>query len=241
MPNVKFQIGMDNRIKPGQTTRNEIIAALQAQGIAVSAADPVFDPITGELVRVDVNLPDTASQQAVDAIAANPGVAVTTPPIPEPLFVYDLTDIALTNVTGMKDGAAGEQSDMMVVAFGRPDGVGGTVYGGVIRGAGAVYADGLENTDGLSATILQVVNHLNASDADIVVPDAGIQLAIDGGTKDLTHSPITVGQGTAPFVSTHHFWIDSTGKLYYRERFGDPNLPNIFLRSFDEAITFGPV
>ena len=240
MPNVKFKIAMDNRIRPGQDTRNQILAALQAQGIDVQAATPVYDPVTGKLIETYVSLPDTASAQAQAAIDANPGVAVATPPIPEPLYIYDLTDITLTGVTGMKDGAAAVGPDWMIVNHADLELMQERPAGHVV-GAAATYGDGTSSA--LPGSLLYVQNYPQASDADIVIPDTGIELAYDGNTLDLTHTQITVGQSSAGvyFPAVHAFWIDIAGKLYHCRRNNDPNLPDISLRTFEEAIAFGPV
>jgi hypothetical protein len=76
MANAVAKIGMDNRVKPGQQTRDDVLAALHARGIAAYAANPVFDPITGELIQTEVTMPPDAAEQATQVINANAGVAI---------------------------------------------------------------------------------------------------------------------------------------------------------------------
>ena len=69
----KIIVSVDNFSQSGEATLAEIQA--QAAGQGGNAAEVIRDPATGKVIQVNVNLPDTASQVAVDAITNNKGVA----------------------------------------------------------------------------------------------------------------------------------------------------------------------
>ncbi len=69
----KIIVGIDNFAQSGETTLREITAAAAAQ--SGNAAEVVRDPSTGKVIQVVVNLPDSASQSAIDTIANNKGAA----------------------------------------------------------------------------------------------------------------------------------------------------------------------
>jgi len=92
MPNVTAKIPLDNFVQNGDTTLTELLAAVAAVngGNNPGIADPVRDPATGKLVQVRLAFPDSVSQNAINAINANPGVPIVCAAVPEPLIGGDL-------------------------------------------------------------------------------------------------------------------------------------------------------
>ena len=223
----KFVLPMDNRVKPGQATRDEVIANLRAKGIDVQAADPVFDPVTGKLVRVEVNVPDSAAQAARDAIAANPGVAGTTPPvaIPEPLFIFNLENMALTAGSVV----ASERLGIAMVNSGAPAGT----SLGILTNTG--YLD-LGNNAGFSHAILDVINIFKATPFTLAASD--LTLTFDGGTDLVVanQDPITL-PGNSSALGRDKFYIDTAGKVYLASSIAQ----EIEFRTFEEAVAAGAV
>ncbi len=232
MPNVKFRMNMDNRVKPGLTTRSEVLANLRANGIDVQAADPVFDAVTGKLIRVDVMLPDTASQTAKDAIDANPGVSGTVIPIPEPLFVFDLENMVLATHV-LEVGTFNDQIQFAVTS----DGLAFRTSLGTLSnpsGAGNVYADGSTNVNGRPFAIAILV----ARSAGWTLPPSDLTITYDGGkTLALANqSPIAITK-LAGFLGSQTYYIATDGKMYLGRSDIDASL--IAPRTFDEAVAAG--
>jgi len=70
----KLEVSVDQFAQSGEKTLAEISAAAQGQGGGV--ANVIRDQ-SGKLVQVNLSLPPTASQNAIDSIAANPGAGDT--------------------------------------------------------------------------------------------------------------------------------------------------------------------
>src|SRR3989304_7932511 len=93
MASERARVPLDNYIKNGDQTLAELSESVTTQiGATPGVANPVRDPATGKLVRVELTFPDTVSQQAVAAINANNGVPVVVTAIPQQLFISDLDD-----------------------------------------------------------------------------------------------------------------------------------------------------
>ena len=229
-------------VKPGQVTRDEIIADLQAQGIPVQAANPFFDPVTGELLQVDVSLPEASAAQAKSAIDANSGVAATTPALPDPLFIFDLTDINLATVDlAVSSGVVLQQITVNAKVAGT-NALGARTQLGAIRdtGAGDVFVNGPNNTLGRLETLLFFFNTDNGGPAALSYPANDVSLDFVAGSQILGYlAALDIGIAAAGAL-TRGYYPDANGKLYegYREESGAGILIN---RTYAEAVAAGAV
>ena len=233
MPNVKFKIKMDNRVKPGLTTRNEVLANLRDQGIDVQAADPVFDATTGKLIQLDVHLPEASSAAAKSAIDANSGVSGTVTPIPEPLFVFDLENVVLAD-TVLDPGAS--QDSMTFDVFS------GTFANrlGTLRnvGAGNVFTDQGNNTLGRPFFLVSLFNAANT--AAWTLPAGDVTLTYDGAQTLVLANAAGIVVDSSPTQNTSKvFYVATDGKMYLQAS----NTPLLTIpgRTFEEAVAAGAV
>ena len=218
MPNVTIKMGLDNRVKPGLQTRDEIIANLQAQGIPAQAANPVFDPITGKLIRADINLPDTAAPQATAAVNANSGVATATAPIPIPLLSQNVTNMVLATLVLVDSGFA---RHFIAVFAATSNGLksGGVVLLGQLLATGFSTIKSNPDSSVFTHTLLQISN-TGGSDAgsDLTLPVDDLTLSLDGRSLLIdTAAPITVPKKLVTAGGRDNavgLFVDNSGKLY---------------------------
>lgn len=208
MANVNIKIGMDNRVKPGQQTRNEVLAALQARGIPAQAAEHVWDPITGELVQTFVNLPDTAAAQATQVIDANAGVAIASPPLPDEFRIASVPLISagprlvLNGVTLLASQSAylyccrDNYPGSIAVMPDLPQTV-AYWYARMLSTGQNVYRENIEAIviDGVPWPTMfhwSGLHFANESATPIVIPANTISIKVNGTTVALIHGEITV-------------------------------------------------
>lgn len=243
MANSKFEVYFDNRVKPGDTSCGEIISELASQGIAAQAAEPVRDPISGKLIKVNVHLPDTANAQATTAIDGNSGVAVATlnVPLPPQALVSDVTNITYPSVlSGDTDGG---NWDFFSVTYSSDAANATVVPAGRLRGDGvsAIYEDFGTNPDlGLYKNLtIQFANWVAGSPA-LVINDGDVVITTSSGSITLQLSaPISVPAPTTPgYSSTRTFFVDAAGRLY-DERYSDNNVLTLGPLSFQDAVNRG--
>jgi hypothetical protein len=103
MARVLMPMVMDNKVKPGQTTRQEVHNALIARGIDVQPALPIRDA-EGQVVKTWVNLPEESAPIAGPIIDENDGVAFQTFVIPECFSIYDLENISVDITSDTDEG-----------------------------------------------------------------------------------------------------------------------------------------
>jgi hypothetical protein len=95
MPDKIFKVPLDNTIKPGVQTESEIEAdILSATGELPKNKNRIYDPVTGKLIRMEFQLPESASETAAEKINANNGVPYIVSPIPLPAGIFDLDSTA---------------------------------------------------------------------------------------------------------------------------------------------------
>lgn len=101
----KIRLSFNNSIKPGLTIRDEVISGINEGGTIVESARPVFDPVTGELIALEIS--GAITDDAAGQIASNPGV-VDAVFVPGPRTLFD--------VTSMEVGSAADASFFVGVA-----------------------------------------------------------------------------------------------------------------------------
>lgn len=218
MPDVKFELGLDNRIKPGEQTLNELIATLQGQGHNPLAANVIRDPISGKLISVEVNLPDTAAADATNAINANAGVATATPPLPAGLGVFDLENISATALNMLPITATVQQNIQCLAAKGSAPGVfAGQLLGEYQDvGSGDVYVDRNTNTSFEPHTTILMIYKDATVPSSLTIAPSDLVLTFDGSqTVTVANaSPIVLKATVAGVFSQLRFYVDITGKAY---------------------------
>ncbi len=231
MGNVKFNLGFDNRVQPGAVSCQELIATLQAQGVSVNAANPVKDPITGKLIAVELNLPDTAAQKAIEAIAAHGGVASSGPALPTPLLTLNLSNIVSAALIL-------EAGHRIFVRATSASGAGAAASFGELNGDGVsnTYTDGAINSDPVQFTHDFITLSNPSSATPMVIPASDLTLTSDGSPVLLANTAsISVAQDGADI-----FYIDAAGLLYRKFQVigGSVTIGN---RSYEEAVAAGAV
>jgi len=85
-------VSFDNYVQSADITLEDVrnAAASGNGGVKPGIARQVRDPATGKLIKVELTFNDSASQNAVDAINANPGVPVASYYVPEQLMARGL-------------------------------------------------------------------------------------------------------------------------------------------------------
>lgn len=214
MGTTKFKLGMDNRIQPGITTQQEVIATLQAQGINPGAANPVFDLVTGKLIQVDLTLPEESADKAAAAIAAHGGVVGSPGGLLSPLFILDLTNIALATVIldAVVQGVDGQIIRITAIAsdLSKPNQNLGDLGG---NGTANTYVDFGNNNDPTfqDHTLMQITHR---GSADFSIPANDLTITADGNALLVAALAPLVVKAAAPSFSQKFWWIDSAGKLY---------------------------
>lgn len=230
MPNVKFELNLDNRVKPGQQTIDEIITTLQAAGENPNAAEPIFDPITGKLIAVGISLPDTASAAAKAAIDANAGVATSTPALPDPLFLTDLTAIALATLT-----LAGSEQ---ITAFAVEDAFSNFTVLGVL-GASNVYTDLSANSSGRPFGVVQI-SDVGGAGYTVPVNDITLTDTVVGAKILANAAAIVIPAPAAAQRNADTYYIDNALKMYLAQRVVD-SVPLFPFRTYAQAVAAGAV
>ena len=234
MAKVNTKIPLDNFVQNGDLTLDELIAAVAAVngGVNPGVAEPIRDPSTGRLVRVDLTFPDTVSQAALDAINANPGVPVVVPAIPQQLFADDLSDAApdgivlapvVLNVDGLQE--------IRVLA--------GSNRLGLIKngGSGHVYTDG----DELLSAEPVLVQILSTSGSDLVIAPADTLTFNLSATQSLAldiAGTLTIPKITTGFASALFLFVDVNGKVY-RSFQRDDGVVVVPIRSYEDSVAAG--
>jgi len=257
--NTNIRISMDNRIKPGQITRDEIFAALAARGIAVFAADPVYDPVTGRLIQTIVNLPKNAASRAAQVINANHGVSTTTPatPIAPPLTLYgaDLTNAIIFTTFQFASLLADEEGDWQKIILqaqsGLPD---STLPMGIkYRKPSGMFYESIRTANNDPATFkytgLILQNWWYSPDlspgADIVIPANDISLKINNSTIQLIHGEISLPKpvlqdGLQPGMNELSMVISDDYKLYVFRKVIN-NMLVLSYATYEQAVIAGEI
>lgn len=251
MANVTFQVEMNNNTQLGQLTETQIMADLQGAGIAATAADPVFDQATGKLVRVLVNLPDTAAAVASQKINDNPGVATNSVPLPPAPLVTDLENITLasfvldTTPGAISAGQLGGFYDTIGCKFAMaPVGI-DQPAGSLLPASGPPtpgYNDGVSGNPTILPWLVLFVENKKVGSSAINLSSGEITLHYDGGqTLNLTHTAaINVPAPTIAGYSGEAFWVAGTGKLYRFATFID-NVNTVGPIALQDAVNNGPL
>lgn len=249
---VKFTIGMDNRVQAGDSTIEEIIADMQAGGIPnPNAANQVRDPTSGKLIQTDVHLPEASATVADNAINGNPGVAINGGAEPIPLTMLDLVDIIDTGIPLNPGGAGAGALQWCTVGYAQLSGGGfGNPLGlipfidSIFHGTAGVYLDNgnVNPNPGASPASFMWVRNRSL-----------VALTISSGSLDLDFGPgpnltLTTTQDIViPALSSltddtkyQWFYIDAVGRLYRRMLFNGPSDPaNFFLPSYAATVATG--
>jgi hypothetical protein len=212
---VTFQITMNNLVKSGDQTINEIMQVLGANN--PNKANVVRDA-DGILVRVDVRLPTAASEVARAAIDANSGVATTTPPMPDPLSIgatgLDPTDgISLaTEFLGPSTFIEVWETDLLGVEV-HP--IVGRLLG---DGESNTYQDGTGGGQALYTIIRFRIDFGSADDISIPPGELTIHPRYLDAIPILNSATISVPKEE----SYKDYFVDADGKLYlaYSEETG---------------------
>lgn len=261
MSNVNIKIAMDNRIKPGQITRDEIHAALMARGITVYAADPVYDPITGKLIQTIVNLPKSAAARATQVINANRGVSTTVPvvPVAPPLTLYnaDADGAIIFNTFQFAESLADAEGDWQKLILqgqsGLPD---STLPMGIEyrKPTTGMFYESIRTINNDTSTfkytglILQNwwYNPDLSPGADIVIPANDISLKINDSTIQLIHGEIALPKpnlevgALQPGMNELSIVISSEYKLYVFRKVIDNYLVLSYV-TYEQAVTAGEI
>ena len=261
MSNVNIRIAMDNRIKPGQITRDEIFAALAARGITVYAADPVFDPVTGKLIQTIVNLPKSAAQRAIQVINANRGVSTTLPPTPisPPLTLYsaDGTDALLFSTFQFAELLADAEGDwqklILQAQSGLPD---STLPIGIKyrKPTTGMFYESIRTTNSDPSTFKYIglilqnwwYNPTLSPGVDIVIPANDLSLKINDLTIPLTHGEINLPKpnleegSLQPGMNELSLVVSDEGKLYVFRKVID-NVLVLSYSTYEQAYAAGEV
>lgn len=211
-------VDLNTAVQDALQTRAEVIAAAQAQGHAVDAADIIMNPDTG-LLRLELMTSADLSQNAIDAINANNGAAKVGPPLPDPLFVLNLENLVTTPIlqTIVLSPAAGQ-----LIAFHMiPPASTATPVGDM----GRITGDGASNTYtnnhvNLSPSLnTHALVEISTSDpSPFTIADAELTATFDGAQSlvaDLGTSIVVpaAGAGVSDFERMSYWW-DVTGKMY---------------------------
>jgi hypothetical protein len=203
-------IGMNRLEKPGQQTREEVLTALRAQGIPVTATSAVFDPLTGQLIQATISFPDTANAAATAAVNANTGVATTTAALPPTLLMLDLTGVSAPPLSFDPPRA----SQITIWYAAAPDtyaeaggSLAGTLYG---TASGNTYFDEFPNNNGgvNSATLIFMFN--NGTSA-YEITDGSLTFEHSGGMSVSVDLSATVSIAA---TEGKYFYIGADGKMY---------------------------
>lgn len=226
----KIVVGLDNRVQSGDQSQAEIVAALAAAGVSNGIAEQIRDPITGKLIQVTLTFPDTANQQAIDAVNANRGVATATPPLPPPKFVLLLNSISSTVILKGINATTNHRQfiELAMADSGTIVGVSTTSALGVLHGDGVVNTFFLGGGTGLNPfpathnhaflTLLQ-----GSPTGSLTFANGSISIASDGGAPIpiVLTNPIVLPAAHASFDSreVRQFYMDSASKLYLMRSF----------------------
>ena len=251
MGNVTIRIGLDNRVQPGEQTVQEILATLQAQGENPNAANPIKDPLTGKLLGVDLNLPESASAKATAAVDGHGGKASSTGPIPDPLLLLDLDAAAgmvFSQVLAQRSSPNdnGQQlriSAIDLLALLTP------IDMGRIRndaGTGNDYVDIAANATPTTHThtVLRI-DHQAESDGSsaVYLQNSGDLVLKRGGGQTIPVvlvDPISFPTNDNLKATIVEYWVDDQGRLY--EKFKHVNGITILnQRSYDLSVQAGRV
>jgi hypothetical protein len=226
MPNVKFEVTMDNLLKSGDQALSEIMTALDSDN--PNAANVVRDA-GGKLVRVEVNLPESASERARAAINGNAGVAVHSVALPDPYFVYSVTLME-------KGGGTPLDVSDYITMYAAPaldaGGLGSALPLGKLEQDDTHTVIGA-NTIGGPGSFFRITNTISPT-ANMTI-GAGFYLDI---TADAVVTRFTLAQ-THDIVGAGFmdFWMAADGKSYVAQRSAATNA--IAPRSYADAVAAG--
>lgn len=211
MGDTTIRIPLDNYVQNGDDTLNELIASVAAVngGIKPSVADPVRDPATGKLIRVNLTLPDGAADAAATAINSNPAAKVEAG-CPEQLYARELNDAAPDGIVYSGALEAGALIQHISAAplptgnFGRLDGNG--------------YIDGEER---LSAAPVQMAFQNRSTTDDLVIATGDTLTLNISATQSLNislNADLTIPKVVSAVANTIMVYVDVNGKLYTRTK-----------------------
>jgi len=232
MGDVKFILGLHNRgNENGDATIEQLKATLETLGHSPNAAEPIRDA-NGKLVSVQLNLPDTASDAAVNAINAHAGVATAGPPLPTPLFLTDLSNIVLTPTV------LDASENLRVFVSG--DSLFGRTFLGQVTGNGSTntFTDTSNTNPGrlfaaVSLFASQGTNGFTIGSNEITITDTVL------GAINLANVQSIIVPAPAPFTNNEDiYYIDNTGNVYLGFRIRDDVL--LINRTYAQAIASNP-
>ncbi len=238
----KLPIDLNTAVQDALQTRNEVIAAAQAQGHAVEAAVITQDPTSGVL-RLELSTADVLSQNAIDAITANNGAAKLGPALPDAFFTNDLDAADGIAFSAQTFTALGTAVEMQAKA---PDtNLGGATNLGFISGPANAYVDQQSNNNPSvkTHTLVHFVNK-DASVRTLGLNEVTIHRA---GMATVTFpkvSPIVLpakGAGASDSESIR-LWLDNDLNCYTFER--SNTISGVFVQvipftSFEDAVAAG--
>ncbi len=222
----KAKLRFDNLQQSGDESARQFVANLAKQGVNAAEVEKVLDPITGKLIQLLLTLPESASQKARDAIAANPGIVSTSPVVPDPLFIFAIDPTAgviLQAGSGMT-GVVGAENSFEVSGSG-DEGLGGGPaqrdrLGVLVGDVGTPLGSWIftqNNTAALPNTFIRIqVEALGTAQPSWTIQLNEASLKFDGGSTLVIANlaPIVVAGTDAFKRSIQSFWIDTAGKIY---------------------------
>lgn len=234
----KIVIGLDNRVQSGDQSQQDIVAALAAQGVSNGIAEQVRDPITGKLIQVTLTFPDTASQQALDAVNASRGVASATPPLPPPLFLVDTALLAFSSPLlgdgNYSYGGSGASDNQGIMLSGSE--LQFASGGSFLSGGGALFGNGVTNSyfdaDQASFPVQATIRfHNDHPSTPLTIASGSVVITHDGGQvlALVSSAPVVVPAATetSPTVKdgfeSKVYYIGLDGKLYLRHHVSRKN------------------
>ncbi len=251
MADSTIQIKMDNRVKPGMITRDEILKELIDRGIAVLAANLIFDPVSGAAIMVDVNIAPSDESVALEVIAANPGVVGEPTATPAPLFILNLENLVFSTALEGPQGAD-LRGQFMVIGAASP-------FDERIAILGKLTGDGISNTfaAGSQNPNPSVLTHAvlivdNSNTVAVIVPNLGVTATYDGAQSIalplLASDPdmSVPGAATADAIDFEQmaFYIDAAGKVCLRSHFAFRNgafTVVVPFRNYEDACADGAI